>query len=148
MKAHFRDLFEYTHASNHAVIEVLTKYRDKIPEKTGIAFSHILNAHHVWNARIQNRKEQFKVWETHSIDQMEIIDRDNFNHSVEILHQQDLEKMIDYKNSKGIPFTHSLKDILFHVVNHSTYHRGQVTAQIREAGLEPVSTDFIYYKNK
>jgi uncharacterized damage-inducible protein DinB len=148
MKEHFQELFEYTHVSNSALIDVLLKNGNKIPEKLQIVFSHILNAHHIWNARILGQNELFKVWETQSFDQMENLDRKNFDLSFEILNKMDFTKSINYKNSKGMSFTRSLKDILFHVVNHSTYHRGQVAAQIREAGLEPVSTDFIFYKNR
>lgn len=31
-----------------------------------------------------------------------------------------------YSNIKGEKFTSTLDDILIHVFNHSTYHRGQV----------------------
>lgn len=32
-----------------------------------------------------------------------------------------------------------------HLVNHSTYHRGQVMAMLRQLGAEPVSTDFLAF---
>ena len=36
-----------------------------------------------------------------------------------------------------------------HVVNHSSYHRGQVTTLLRQLGAEPVGTDFLsYYDEK
>ena len=51
-----------------------------------------------------------------------------------------------YKNLKGDPFTDPVMDTLFHVVNHSTYHRGQVITMLREAGVtQVVSTDLIHY---
>ena len=47
---------------------------------------------------------------------------------------------------KGEPFTDSVEDTLFHVVNHSTYHRGQIITMLREAGeTKVVSTDLIHY---
>ena len=57
----------------------------------------------------------------------------------------DLERMIDYKNMQGKPFRYPLRAILQHVVNHSTYHRGQVTTQLRELGAKPLSTDLLRY---
>lgn len=36
-------------------------------------------------------------------------------------------------------------DILQHVVNHGTYHRGNVTAMLRQQGHVGVSTDYIFY---
>jgi hypothetical protein len=34
---------------------------------------------------------------------------------------------------------------MVHVVNHSSYHRGQVTTLLRQLGTEAVSTDFLVY---
>lgn len=32
-----------------------------------------------------------------------------------------------------------------HVANHGTYHRGNITAMLRQQGYEGVSTDYIFY---
>jgi uncharacterized damage-inducible protein DinB len=57
-----------------------------------------------------------------------------------------LESLYAYKNMKGDPFQDKVEDTLFHVVNHSAYHRGQITTMLREAGVEKVaSTDLIHY---
>src|SRR6201996_1381085 len=36
----------------------------------------------------------------------------------------------------------SLAHLMQHMVNHSTYHRGQVSLMMRQLGAEPVATDF------
>ncbi|WP_044639842.1 DinB family protein [Risungbinella massiliensis] len=38
-----------------------------------------------------------------------------------------------------------LEEIVRHVVNHGTYHRGNIAAMIRQLGYEGVATDYIYY---
>jgi len=35
--------------------------------------------------------------------------------------------------------------LLLHVVNHGTYHRGQVITMIKQAGGDVVSTDLLFY---
>lgn len=51
-----------------------------------------------------------------------------------------------YRNMKGDPFEDSYEETLFHVVNHSTYHRGQIITMLREAGVtNVVGTDLIHY---
>jgi uncharacterized damage-inducible protein DinB len=51
-----------------------------------------------------------------------------------------------YKNMKGEPFESTYEDTLFHVVNHGTYHRGQIISMLREAGMKQLpSTDLIHY---
>lgn len=57
-----------------------------------------------------------------------------------------LSSLYAYKNMKGDSFEDSYEETLFHVVNHGTYHRGQIISMLREAGLtKVVSTDLIHY---
>ncbi|HZY84873.1 MAG TPA: DinB family protein [Gemmataceae bacterium] len=35
--------------------------------------------------------------------------------------------------------------VLRHVVNHSTYHRGQVASKLKRLGVEPPATDFVFW---
>ncbi len=57
-----------------------------------------------------------------------------------------LSSLYSYTNMKGELFTDSVEDTLFHVVNHSTYHRGQLITMLREAGVTKVpGTDLIHY---
>jgi uncharacterized damage-inducible protein DinB len=52
---------------------------------------------------------------------------------------------IQYTSYDGAPFSSSLEEIVKHVVNHGTYHRGQVAAMQRMLGGEAVSTDLISF---
>jgi uncharacterized damage-inducible protein DinB len=44
-----------------------------------------------------------------------------------------------------MPFRSQISDILLHVALHSSYHRGQIAAAVRAAGVTPVNTDFITF---
>jgi uncharacterized damage-inducible protein DinB len=57
--------------------------------------------------------------------------------------EKSLEEMIAYVNLRGEPFAYPLWQMLYHVVNHSTYHRGQVTTMLRQLGAEPEATDLL-----
>jgi uncharacterized damage-inducible protein DinB len=51
---------------------------------------------------------------------------------------------IVYKNMKGEPYENTVEEILFHLVNHGTYHRGQIITLLHGAGAKQmVSTDLI-----
>ena len=64
-------------------------------------------------------------------------------HTVE---QADLEKELAYKNMKGDAFRQPVKDILLHLFNHGTYHRGQLVTMLRQVGVEQIpQTDYIVY---
>jgi uncharacterized damage-inducible protein DinB len=58
-------------------------------------------------------------------------------------------RLIDYKSFAGDPFTNPLGQIVRHVVNHGTYHRGQVTTMLRQLGAQAVSSDLIgFYRER
>lgn len=57
-----------------------------------------------------------------------------------------LGMVISFTYLSGVSGRHTLADALLHVINHSTYHRGQLASMIREAGGAPPFTDFIVYK--
>lgn len=61
------------------------------------------------------------------------------------LQDGDLEKSVPYKSIAGNPAENTAAEIITHVVNHATLHRGQVVGMIRQLGVQPPATDFIYY---
>jgi len=56
-----------------------------------------------------------------------------------------LEHVVEYRNLQGNRFAYSLRRMLQHVVNHSTYHRGQVTTLLRQLGAATCATDYLRY---
>ena len=146
MKQLFRELFEYNHHFNQKLSDVFTDSPDKTSEKAVKLFNHILNAHQIWNNRVEPRKTTFGVWELHAIHDLKNIDKANYEHTLQILDTVDLNENINYSTSKGKAFNNRIRDILFHVINHSTYHRGQIATEFRQHGLEPLVTDYTLYK--
>ena len=57
-----------------------------------------------------------------------------------------LERVLEYKSMAGEPMASMLWHMLQHVVNHATYHRGQITTLLRQLGAAPPkSMDLIAY---
>lgn len=51
-----------------------------------------------------------------------------------------------YKNSTGEVFNQPVSQVIMHVFNHSTYHRGQLTNMMRALQIEKIpTTDFIAF---
>jgi uncharacterized damage-inducible protein DinB len=61
------------------------------------------------------------------------------------LADSDLERVAHYKLMNGNPGDSLVWQIVNHVVNHGTLHRGQVVAMLRQLGAKPPATDIIYY---
>ena len=57
-----------------------------------------------------------------------------------------INRVIDYRLMSGKEGASPLWQMVAHVVNHATYHRGQVTTMLRQMGAKPaLSTDMITY---
>jgi uncharacterized damage-inducible protein DinB len=61
------------------------------------------------------------------------------------LSDNDLLRVVAYKDLKGNPYTTPVWQIVLHVVNHATLHRGQAMSLLRQLGVAPPPTDLIFY---
>ena len=112
--------------------------------------AHLLGAETVWATRLHgispslmpkyeelSMSEIAKQWQSKSA---EIIDY------VAGKTEDELKQMLSYKNIAGQSFTSAIHDILQHVVNHGTYHRGQVITMLRQIGYTKLfPTDYIAF---
>lgn len=145
MKNFFKEIFEYQHYYNQQLLKIFLGNKERISSRTPELFSHLVNAHQIWNARIIGG-EAVGVHAIHSFEECEKMDRENYLNTLQILEYLDLDQEISYKNSKGDDFENKVRDILFHISNHTTHHRGQLISDLRQQGIEPPVTDYIFYK--
>ena len=147
MKTQFEKLFTYNKEMNQRLLDLISKNLNQVNEKTILLINHIINAHQIWNARINNQAS-FEVWQTHIFSDLVEINESNFKNTLQIIDSRNLEELISYSNSKGEIFSNTIDDVLFHVINHSTYHRAQITTGLKIAQIEPANTDYIFYRRK
>src|SRR5690606_360915 len=138
MNAFFEDLFMYNHHCNQQLAAVLSKAPAEIDEKSLALFGHLLNAHQIWNNRIQGKPMGCTVWEPRPIEAFGAIDTHNYEQTLALLETCHSTDEITYTNSQGTAFVNTVGNILFHVINHSTYHRGQIALLFRQHGMEPL----------
>jgi uncharacterized damage-inducible protein DinB len=55
------------------------------------------------------------------------------------------DRVVSYRNTAGEPFQTAVWKIVLHLVNHASYHRGQITTLLRQIGRPPIGTDLITY---
>ncbi|MCF2218944.1 damage-inducible protein DinB [Chryseobacterium sp. PS-8] len=145
MKEKLIDLFEYTYHFNKEMIKIISENLEKVDEKTIILINHTLNAQQIWNSRILNEKS-FEVWQINSFENLNGINQQNFNKSLEIVQKFHPDQKIEYQNSGGTKFENTVFEMLFQAINHSTYHRGQINTLLKQSGITSVLTDYIFYK--
>jgi uncharacterized damage-inducible protein DinB len=61
------------------------------------------------------------------------------------LTQADLDRVMEYKTMKFGVYKNPLWQSLQHLVNHGTYHRGQVTTMLRQHGAQPILSDLMHF---
>lgn len=145
MKEKLIDLFEYTYHFNADMIKVIAESRALVDDKTISLINHTLNAQQIWNARILG-ETTFEVWQINPFESLVEINHTNFLKSIDIIRNFDPDQKIEYQNSRGTKFENTIFEMLFHAVNHSTYHRGQINSLLKQSGLTPLLTDYIFYK--
>lgn len=146
MKEHFTKLYEYNLWANSLFAKVLepNPYKN---EKITTLFHHIGNAQLIWLDRITHAEKNVpKVWTEGSlIDAIELVKNSSRLWLEFICAQKEYKSVIEYKDSKGNAYETCLSDILTHVANHGTHHRGQLATLLREENIAPPASDFIFY---
>ena len=156
-----RSLYAYNEWANARVFMAAARLEQSVfVEPRGSSFSsirdtlaHIATSEWVWLRRWRGESPSI-VPEWGSLDRATALrqklaeieaDRAAFLRG---LSDDDLERVLSYRNLKGEDFTQPLVDQLVHVVNHSTYHRGQVATLSRQAGFASPATDLIVFKRE
>lgn len=112
-------------------------------------FSHLLRAERVWLGRMRGTEDAaLPIWETDTLSVCRGRVEANaaaFEGLAASLAPADLSKIVIYTTSQGAEYRTPVGDILSHVFNHSTHHRGQIAFLVREAGRTPLPLDYIAY---
>lgn len=156
MKEHCLDLLSYHYWANLKLLEhihhleenIFLQQVESVFASISETFFHIYQVDQLWLKRcnpvlsIKNEKlYRFKN---------ETIAEENFKElQVAVLqylndHYEDGAE-ISYQNSTGAILKNNMNEIIHHIVNHGTYHRGNIAAMIRQLGLSGISTDYIQY---
>lgn len=147
MKLFLLDKLEYQYVSNQRIIDTLESNNMKHGEAHRL-ISHVLRAQEIWNARILGRGYEGSPWEEYLDEELGAVNASALEESRTILNELDLESTVSYQNSKGEAYSNTVSEIIYHQVNHGTYHRGQLMKLFAQEGLPTFSTDYIYFKRK
>ena len=140
----FEELVRYTELADSKIIATFFSSEKTIPEAEYL-FSHVLNSQHIWISRIKGMNSTFQRFQIHPKTAFDLLFAENMSNLYAIL-KTDLDQMVKYANPEGGFFENKTSDILIQIINHSTYHRGQVVTMLRQVGFTDVnSTDMTTY---
>ena len=149
MKTYFKKLYRYNQWANTVICQHL-KALTKAPEEVLKRLSHIVAAEEIWYNRITRLGfDPLPIFEIQPLDILEPRLNASALRWLELVDQTtDFEIPVNYKNLSGQAFENNLNDIMIHVANHGTYHRGQIATLLRQQGFEPLATDYIVFSRE
>ena len=145
----FQRMFDYDSWANRECLVAMSA-AEGVPAEAVGRMAHILSAQKLWLERLRNEPQSTPVWPTSTIEdclaRVEEM-REAWRNYIALRTPStsaSFAAKIEYRNSKGEPWSSRVEDVLTHVLFHSAYHRGQVALQMRACGLTPAYTDFIH----
>tara|TARA_B100000508_G_C11451818_1_gene274513 strand:+ start:1113 stop:1562 length:450 start_codon:yes stop_codon:yes gene_type:complete len=145
MVAFFTNIFEFHYKINQSLINQMIENTDKVSKKANLLMCHSINAHQIWNSRITNEKS-LGVFDIYPLNKCINLNKSNLDTTCLILQNEDFQKTILYQNSKGVAYKNTIQEILFHISNHYSHHRGQLISELKQNDIEPIISDYIFHK--
>lgn len=151
-------LFAYTEWANHLTLDAVEKLtveqqRQNFNISHGSIFGtlvHTAAAEWVWLERWQGVSPT-ALWRVEEYDDLAHLRvrwqqvEANRQTYLASLTDADLERLLEFRLLSGQADALPLGAQMQHVVNHSTLHRGQVVGMIRQLGIVPPATDYLFY---
>lgn len=111
---------------------------------------HLYRADSLWLARLEQsgrqRLEDYPDPETIAIlrEKWAAV-QDGMLAFAERLGEADWETKLSYTTLAGVPYHTPIWQMVLHIVNHGTHHRGQILSMLRQLGHKPTGLDLIGY---
>ena len=153
-----RLLYDYNTWANHRSMDAAAALtNEQFTKPMGNSFSsvrdtlaHIFGAEWIWLERFQGRSpaslpDATQYAELPSLRKSWEEFEPRLLGFVRGLTQADLDRVLEYKTLRFGVYSNPLWQSMQHVVNHGSYHRGQVTTLLRQLGAQPVLTDLMHF---
>ena len=143
---HFLRMFAYDSWANRQCLSAMQAAR-LVSTGTVGRMAHVVSAEKLWLERLRGESQSLPVWPASSLhDCLTLADEMSrlWRNYLTVLSPDAFSSKIEYRNSKGEPWSSRVDDVLTHVLMHSAYHRGQIALEMRAGGMEPAYTDFIH----
>ena len=158
-KEYFIELFDFNLWANSIVCNWLEQItEEQWDQEINSSFSsiqktvlHVISAEKAWAERLKKNpnviwlQNEYKGTKQAHIDLWKATSLELKN-LIEVFPKDELDKNIDFKRINGDACSMPYYQVFAHVVNHNTYHRGQLVTMLRQAGFTNVqSTDLMNF---
>jgi uncharacterized damage-inducible protein DinB len=154
----FRLLYDYNSWADHRTLEACAALSsEQFTRDLGSSFRsvrdtllHIMQVEWLWLERWHGRSPtsfapnaEYPNVESIRARWLEI-ERDLLDY-IASLTNEEVQRIVQHKTTAGVPQAAPLWQMLQHLVNHGTYHRGQVATMLRQLGAKPTAIDLILF---
>lgn len=153
-----RQLYDFNAWANRRSLDAASALTsEQFTKALGSSFSsvrdtlaHIYGAEWIWLERFQGRSPS-SLPETNQFSDFSSLQKTWLEHEARLLAfvrgltQADLDRVMEYKTLNYGVYSNPLWQSMQHLVNHGSYHRGQVTTLLRQLGGKPILTDLMHF---
>ena len=142
---HLREMFAYNEWANRRILDAL---RSNGNERCVQILAHLLVTEQEYLERIAGGRDStgFNFWPVVGLDQMAAsLASVAEAYRERLTDEASLDRSATYKTSEGVEYTNTWRELLAHVLFHSSIHRGNVMLKLRESGIAPPTIDYIIY---
>lgn len=143
---HIRHLYAYNDWANR---RILVAVKSSGSERCRQILAHLLITEMEYYERLFGKDSTgFNFWPDLTAEDCGELARATASAYEKLLRRFDdegLEIIAKYRSSEGIPYQNTYRELLTHVLMHSSLHRGNIMLKLREEGFEPPKIDYIIY---
>ena len=137
--------------ANKLLLDALTDLPE-VPPRTRELMAHIFAGHEFWDKCVHGEPiPEYDFWPRLTLTQCVELNEE-FAHKwpdyIRSLPQLIEEQNVSFTTMDGTPRTFRAIDILTQLHAHSIHHRAQIMLDMKAAGLEPVTTDYLLFCRK
>jgi uncharacterized damage-inducible protein DinB len=139
--------YDYYHLMNLRYIHTyLAKYPEIRHEGAENGLSHIIWVHGLWLHRLGFGNFPEKHYRDITPLEWEPLHLNYMKQQQKIWDANlPATQIVEFKSTQGVAYTSNVGDCLYGMVNHATYHRGQIALAFKELGLKVPISDYAMF---
>ncbi len=157
MKAHFAMMAHYNEWANERLYGTARTLPDALYRRDVGAFfkslhgtlNHLLTADRIWMRRLTGSGDHPERLDAIIFDDLPSLatarqqEDERIRSFIDGLADSSFGEMVDYRTLNGTPQRQTRREILAHLFNHQTHHRGQAHGILSILGVEPPPLDLL-----
>jgi uncharacterized damage-inducible protein DinB len=143
---HLRDLFTYDDWANRRLIVAL---KQTSSDKSRRVLAHVLITKREYFERLYGKDSTgFDFWPDLSVEECSRLNKElaeTYERLLSNFEDEGLGLTARYKTSEGVSYENTFRELLTHVLLHSSIHRGNIILKLREECFAPPKIDYVIY---